>query len=181
MFSISANGRCYSNLSRGELLALKELKNCQDIVIKEADKGSAVVVWDREDYLKEAQSQLGDRDIYEIIDIDPVKEVAVNIDRRLEFLQIEGKISELNRKYLLGKHHKYKLGRFYLLPKIHKRLVNVPGRPVISDCGTVTEKISEFVDFHLQPIVVDFPHVIKDTNDFLWRLRDLGDIPCNVC
>ena len=53
----------------------------------------------------------------------------------------------------------------------------MPGRPVISNCGTVTVKISEFVDFHLQPIVVDLPHVIKDTNDFLWRLRDLSDIP----
>ena len=28
-----------------------------------------------------------------------------------------------------------KFARFYLLPKIHKRLNNVPGRPVISNCG----------------------------------------------
>ena len=32
------------------------------------------------------------------------------------------------------------LGRFYLLPKIHKRRSNVPGRPVISNDGTATEK-----------------------------------------
>ena len=41
----------------------------------------------------------------------------------------------------------------YLLPKIHKRLVNVSGRPVISNCGTPTEKDSEFLDHHLQPIM----------------------------
>ena len=35
-------------------------------------------------------------------------------------------------------------GRFYLLPKIHKK--NCPGRPVISGCNTPTEKISAFVD-----------------------------------
>ena len=33
------------------------------------------------------------------------------------------------------------LGKMYLLPKIHKRLYNVPGRPVISNCGTLTEKV----------------------------------------
>ena len=35
------------------------LKNYKRIVIKSANKGSAVVVWDRDDYIKEAQKQLG--------------------------------------------------------------------------------------------------------------------------
>ncbi|CAB4036908.1 Hypothetical predicted protein, partial [Paramuricea clavata] len=70
-----------------------------------------------------------------------------------------------------------KLGRFYLLPKIHKRLVDVPGRPVISNCGTPTEGLSELVDHYLQPIVKSLPNVIRDTTDFLKRLQDLGDIP----
>ena len=34
------------------------------IVIKEADKGSAVVVWDREDHLAEAEKQLDDKNVY---------------------------------------------------------------------------------------------------------------------
>ena len=34
------------------------------IIIKEVDKGSAVVVRDKEDYLREASSQLSDRDVY---------------------------------------------------------------------------------------------------------------------
>ena len=34
------------------------------IIIEEAGKRSAVVVWDREDYLTEANSQLSDKDIY---------------------------------------------------------------------------------------------------------------------
>ena len=83
------------------------------------------------------------------------------IDRKLVALMNQGKISGLNRIYLRGKYHS--LGRFYLLLKIHKRLENVPGRPVISNCGVATEKISEFVDFHLQPIVADLQHVIKDS------------------
>ena len=40
-----------------------------------------------------------------------------------------------------------KVGRFYLLPKIHKRQQNVPGRPVISNSGYFTENISSFLDY----------------------------------
>ena len=39
--------------------------------IKDADKGSVVVVWDREDYLREAHKQLEDREVYEEISNDP--------------------------------------------------------------------------------------------------------------
>ena len=45
------------------------------------------------------------------------------------------------------------LGKLYLLPKILKRLFNVLGRPVISNCGTPTEKVSEFLDHHLKPVM----------------------------
>ena len=55
-------------------------------------------------------------------------------------------------------------GRFYLLPKLHKR--GCPGRPVISGCNTPTEKISAFVDHHLKPLVAAVPSYVKDTNDF---------------
>ena len=40
----------YSNLTKGERNALYLLCDDPSIIIKEADKGSAVVVWDREDY-----------------------------------------------------------------------------------------------------------------------------------
>ena len=68
----------------------------------------------------------------------------------------------------------------YLLPKIHKRLYNVPGRPVISTCRTPTEKASEFLDHHLQPIMKSGVSYIKDTNDFLFKLKNLEKIPENA-
>ena len=40
------------------------LRDDPAIIIKGADKGSAVVVWDREDYLREANSQLSDKGVY---------------------------------------------------------------------------------------------------------------------
>ena len=55
----------YSNLTKGERNTLYLLRDDLSIIIKEADKGSAVVVWDREDYLREANSQLSDKDVYQ--------------------------------------------------------------------------------------------------------------------
>ena len=44
----------FNNLTKEEGNALYNLRDDPTLTIKGADKGSAVVVWDREDYLKEA-------------------------------------------------------------------------------------------------------------------------------
>ena len=54
----------YSNLSSEEWGAIRYLADDRSIVIKKADKSSAVVVWDRDDYVKEAQKQLEVENIY---------------------------------------------------------------------------------------------------------------------
>ena len=70
-----------------------------------------------------------------------------------------------------------KFARFYLLPNTHKRLKNVHGRPVISNCGYYMENISAFLDFHLQPLAQAVKSYIKDTNDFLKKLHSLPKLP----
>ena len=64
-----------------------------------------------------------------------------------------------------------------MLPKIHKRLHDVPGRPAISNCGYYTENISSFLDYHLQPLAQQVKSYIKDTNHFLNRLSSIGKLP----
>ena len=54
----------YSNLSQEEWWGVRSLADDRSIVVKEVDKGSCVVVWDRWDYIKEAEKQLGDHTIY---------------------------------------------------------------------------------------------------------------------
>ena len=71
-------------------------------------------------------------------------------------------------------------GRLYLLPKIHKRLSNVPGRPVISNCGTSIEKASEFLDHHLKPIMKARKSYIRDTGHFLEKRKEIGKVPENA-
>ena len=88
----------------------------------------------------------------------------------------KGKITEKELHYFIINHKKAtNLGKMYLLPKIHIRLYDVPGRPVISNCGTPTEKVSEFLDNQLKPVMREGMSYIKDSNDFMHKIRDLKD------
>lgn len=60
------------------------------------------------------------------------------------------------------------------------KLENIPATQEISNCGTATERICEFLDFHIQPLVKFVPSVIKDTTHFLRKLSKLGHIPKTV-
>ena len=55
------------------------------------------------------------------------------------------------------------LGKLYLFPKIQKR-------PVVSNCGTPTEKASEFLDYDLKPIIQTGNPYIKDSADFINKI-----------
>ena len=58
-----------------------------------------------------------------------------------------------------------------LLPKIHKCLFDVPGPPVISNCGTPTEKVSEHLMLKL--VMQQSKSYIKDSSDFIKKLKEI--------
>ena len=162
---------------------MRGLAKDRNIIIKPAVKRFCVALWDRENYLTEAEKQLQNVDIYEGSDFkesDLVKLVEKS-NTMFQSLRRKNLITEKELKYFSYQYKKStNFGKMYLLPKIHKRLDNVPGRPVISNCGTPTEKASEFLDHHLQPIMKSGVSYIKDTNDFLFKLKNLGKIPENA-
>ncbi len=67
--------------------------------------------------------------------------------------------------------------RFYTLPKIHKRLVHPPGRPIVSANKSPTERISQFVDHFLNPIMKLGRSYIRDTFDFIRKLEKIAALP----
>ena len=56
----------------------------------------------------------------------------------------------------------------------------MPGRPVVSACGSATERISEIVDFFLQSYLPTIPSFMKNTDDFIRRIRNIIDLPSDV-
>ena len=96
-------------------------------------------------------------------------------------LKKRGYITEKQLKYFSYEYIKAtNFGKFYFLTKIHKRFHNVPGRSVISNCGTPTKKCSEFLDYHLKALMQRWRSYIKDSGDFIKKTRNLGSIPENA-
>ena len=57
--------------------------------------------------------------------------------------------------------------QFYLLPKIQKDLHNPTGRPIVSGSGGPTEKISQFVDHFIEPLVPLSDSYIRDSTHLI--------------
>ena len=100
------------------------------------------------------------------------------IHKAIEKIRKRGDLNADTIKYFMVKDPKF--AHFYLLLKVHKRLHDVPGGPVISNCGNYTENISSFLDFHLQPLAREIKSYIKDINDFLKNLRSLPNLPDDI-
>ena len=82
---------------------------------------------------------MGNKSVYEEVNRDPLQSATQNIRNTLLDMLRKKEIHKKLFHYFLVKN--IQLGRFSLLPKIHKRMTNVPGRPVKSNNGTSTENI----------------------------------------
>ena len=83
ILKIDEAGQNYPNLTKAECEALQDLMYDKNIVIKPADKGSAIVIWDKQDYLKECELQLGNKSVYEEVKRDPLHSVTQKIRNTL--------------------------------------------------------------------------------------------------
>ena len=82
----------YYNLASEERQTMYSLKNDQSIVIKEEDRCSAVVTWNKKDYLMEAEKQLFCKETYEKVSSDP-SFIIKTIHDTLEKVRKRGDIS----------------------------------------------------------------------------------------
>jgi hypothetical protein len=151
-----------------EATALRHLKNRNDIVIKPADKGGAVVVWQKSLYLEEAQRHLSDATFYKPLSKDTTHDNGLLVEKSVNREIAMGNLPD-GASNLVVPHPR--CSRFYLVPKIQKP--NTPGRPIVSACSCPTELISLYVDQILQPIVQQLPTFIKDTTHILKLFNNL--------
>lgn len=161
------------NISTQEVRALRQLKAVKHIVLKPADKGSAVVIQSREQYVHEAMRQLEDNNYYKKLDKPIYMETVPMISDILDRLE--------NKKFIIAKQRKYLQGefqprerRFYTLPKIHKDPTKwtvpneiPPGRPIVSDCGSESYRTAEYLEHFLTPLSVKHPAYVRDTYHFV--------------
>lgn len=167
------------NLTPEEFEALKELSENKQIIIKPADKGSAIVILDREQYLQEGYRQLNDKKYYSKLTKPIYLNTVPMIEKIIDNLLIKKFINLKQKRYLLGASEP-RPRLFYMLPKIHKEAEKwsipfqiPPGRPIVSDCDSETYYTAEYLDHFLNPLSTRHASYIKDTYDFVHKVRNL--------
>ena len=87
----------------------------------------------QKDYIKEVEKQLCNREVYEEVSNDAAP-LLKTINAAIAKIRKQSDLKRDNLDYFIMKDPKF--ARFYLLPKIHKRLYNVPdGLVVVSNSG----------------------------------------------
>ena len=181
------------NMPSDQYEALKMLIS-SDLCIKEADKGSGVVLMDLKFYQECIISMLNDRNTYEISDMD----CGTLVKKVTKFVNTWSSV--LNKEEILAvtKSEAYS-ATIYGLPKIHKssiiqdtclktnaRVVNVHNpvdlkfRPIVSCVNCPTTPLCIILNNILQPLLRKLKFCIKDTWDFLKRLPTHVDEDCFV-
>ncbi|XP_069500915.1 uncharacterized protein [Ambystoma mexicanum] len=159
----------HSNLSIAEQTILKNLEANDKIIIRQADKGGAIVIMNRNDYIQECEKLLSDENHYLKIDRDPSNDLLNIIRDKVHKAVDEQMISKQEGEYLTRENGRVPI--FYTLPKIHKSLENPPGRPIVSGVSSLLEPLSKFVDFYLRPFIPIMRSYIKDTTDAINRIE----------
>lgn len=169
--------RC--NIPQDEVAALRELQHAKHMILKPADKGSAVVILSREQYVSEVERQLNDAVYYKKLDKPIYMDTIPMVASIADSLKKKKFINAKQRQYLIG-NTQPRERRFYILPKIHKEphkwtvpFEVPPGRPIVSDCGSETYQTAEFLDYYLNPLSTKHPAYVKDTYHFIEVVKNL--------
>ena len=135
-----------SNISKNEWEAIKSLKENDSIVIKEADKGGAVVVMNKTHYYSMVVKILQDKVTY--------KKTNEYCDKKL-FKDLEKLIAKFSNCLLKEEQDfltkfSFSTSNFYGLPKVHKSKII---QEAIQVQNSEYIKVNEPSDLTLQPIV----------------------------
>ena len=131
-----------------------------------ADKGVAMVVMDKQDYINKA-NQLLNQNTYKVISKDPTNTIKNKLINILKGIKTKTGLGSNTYKSM------YPTGcvppKFYGLPKIHKP--DTPLRPIVSSCGSVTYGVAKELAKILKPLVGKSPHHINSTQDFVEQAK----------
>ena len=160
------------NLTKAQNLAIRELKTDRDCIVLRADKGVAMVIMDRQDYVSKANTLLY-QNTYRYIPWDPtntIKNKLINILKR-----VKSQTGLSNQTYKAMYPQAVSPPKFYGLPKIHKPDTSL--RPIVSSCGLVTYGVAKELAKILKPLVGKSPHHINSTQDFVEQVRHITLAP----
>jgi hypothetical protein len=181
---LNKNGRAktiQSNLSTEEDSAIKSLSNDETIVIKEADKGGAVVVMDSNYYRTKIMQILTNADFYAEINENQDKKVLQKIKKLLN--KYPSSLTDKEEDFVTN--FDLRESCFYGLPKIHKSATikeaiktqnsdyitcknpeDLTLRPIVGGPSAPTQRLSNLLDIELKPLCCEVKSYVRDDLDF---------------
>ena len=156
-----------TNLRKEEITAIKHLKADKERIILTADKGIALVVMDRSNYIKKANELLQDPNTYRTIPSDPTNKPKNKLINKLRKIKTDTRMDEITyrRMYPMGAC----VPKFYGLPKIHKK--NIPLRPMVSSIGSVTYGVAKEIAKIIKPLVGSTEHHVNNSKEFIEEIK----------
>ena len=128
-----------------------------------------MVIMNTTDYVQEAHRQLLNPEHYKPLTSDPTTTYNKYIHHLIDQAWRLGIINDTTKESLQTKNPR--ISTFYMLPKIHKS--GSQGRPIVNSIGSITEKISAFVDSHLRQYTPRIPSYIMDTTHFINIMKNI--------
>jgi len=150
------------NLSEDEWKALKELKMNNDIIIYKADKGNAIVILNKSDYVSKMKSILNNRQ-FSRTNKCILKEKEAEMNKIIRELEKNKIIDEK----LFWKLHSTSsnVPTLYGQPKIHK--AGLPMRPIISSIGAYNYFLSKYLASKISQCKQPTSSYVKDSFEFV--------------
>ena len=157
-----------TNLRKEEFTAIKQLKADKERIILTADKGIALVVMDRSDYIRKANELLQDPSTYKTIPSDPTNKLKNKLINKLK--KIKNVTSMDDNTYRRMHPTGAVVPKFYGLPKIHKS--NTPLRPIVSSIGSVTYGVAKELSRIIKPVVGSTEYHVNNSKEFIEEIKN---------
>ena len=158
-----------TNIEQALCNGLKEWLKSNELTLIENDKGRATCIIENKKVEELIDKELSNRERYKPMMEDNIENVKTSVNKELNNLHKEKKIT----KELLNKLKQITpatpSGRPTL--KAHKNPLKV--RLIINTQGSAFYKVAKFVSNELKPLTTNAKSFIKDTGDFVDKLKDI--------
>ena len=151
--------------------AMKELREDDTRMVLTADKGVALVVMNKEDYIKKAEDLLN-QPTYKLIPADPTNRQKTKLLNYWRISRQKGEsMKKLTKECILQGQ-----GPQNSMPKIHKP--GMPLRPIVSSRDTVTYGTAKQLARILKPLVSMSQHNVLHTRDIMHLWTSIRTSAC---
>ena len=157
-----------SNISNELRQAIQELRSNKELIIREADKGSCIVLMNTQDYIAEGYIHLSDRTTYRALDRDLTDQVTTTANTTLAH---HIKLGTWHPNLEANLYTQPAGVRTHFLKKVHKDPYSI--RPIVSCSSGPTERLSGFLCRILSAHLDNVPSLVTNSQQVITTLDNL--------